>query len=84
MEKVFDRIDWEAMWYVLRMYEVGGKLPSGVKSFYKDKKSCVKVNGKMGESFRIHGVVRLEMFDVTVAVKFIYGFSYERDENNGW
>jgi len=46
------------MWDILRMYGVGGRLLSGVKAFYKGANACVKVNGKVGESFGIHRGVR--------------------------
>ena len=32
LEKAYDRINREALWQVLRMYEVGGKLLNGIKS----------------------------------------------------
>ena len=33
-EKAYDRVNREALWQVLRMYDVGGKLLSGIKSMY--------------------------------------------------
>ena len=32
MEKAYDRVNREALWQVLRMYDVGGKLLGGIKS----------------------------------------------------
>ena len=32
LEKVYDRVDRDAMWNVLRLYGIGGKLLRGVKS----------------------------------------------------
>ena len=32
LEKTYDRINMEAVWQVLRMYDVGGKLVNGIKS----------------------------------------------------
>ena len=32
IEKVYDRVNREALWKVLRIYDVGGKLLSGIKS----------------------------------------------------
>ena len=32
MEKAYDRVNREALWQVLRMYDVGGKLLGGTKS----------------------------------------------------
>ena len=32
LEKAYDRVDWEALWDVLRVYEVGGKLLNAVKA----------------------------------------------------
>ena len=34
LEKLYDRVNKEALWQVLRMYEVGNKLLNGVKSMY--------------------------------------------------
>ncbi len=58
LETAFDRTDWDAMWDVMRVYGVGARLLSGMRSFYKDANVCVEVNGEVGESFRIHGGVR--------------------------
>ena len=58
LEKAYDRIDWEAMWDVLRVYEVGGKLLNAVKAFYRDARACVRIDGEIGESFTIKGGVR--------------------------
>lgn len=41
IEKTFDRIDWEAIWDVLRVHGVDGSLLNGVKAFYKDPNVCV-------------------------------------------
>ena len=34
LEKAYDMINREALWQVLRMYDVGGKLLNGIKSMY--------------------------------------------------
>ena len=36
LEKAYDRVNRDVLWQVLRMYEVGGKLLSGIKSMYVD------------------------------------------------
>ena len=41
------------LWQVLRMYDVGGKLLSGIKSMYGDSSACVRVKGSKSEEFRI-------------------------------
>ena len=53
LEEAYDRIDWRALWVVLKMYGVGGKQLNGVKAFYKDVDSCIKVNVKMSDSFEM-------------------------------
>jgi len=58
LEKAYDRIDWTALWDVLKVYGVGGKLLNGIKAFYKDANACVRVNGEMSDSFRIQMGVR--------------------------
>ena len=44
-EKVYDRVNREALWQVLGIYDVGGKLLSGIKSMYVDSSACVRVKG---------------------------------------
>ena len=34
LEKTYDRVNREALWQVLRMYNVGGELLNGIKSIY--------------------------------------------------
>ena len=36
LEKAYDRVNREALRQVLRMYDVGGKFLSGIKSMYVD------------------------------------------------
>ena len=48
-EKVYDRVNKEALWQVLRMYDLEGKLLSGINSMYVNssvvsEKKGVKVN----------------------------------------
>ncbi len=46
LEKAYDRFDWLALWEVLRIYGVGGKLLTAIKSFYEAASACVKTNGE--------------------------------------
>ena len=39
LEKAYDRVNWEAFWQVLKMYDAGGKLLSEIKSMYIDLSS---------------------------------------------
>ncbi len=41
------------LWEVLRIYGVGGKLLSAMKSFYEAASACVKINGETREHFDI-------------------------------
>ncbi len=43
LEKAYDRVDWLALWEVLRIYGVGGKLFSAIKAFYEAASACVKI-----------------------------------------
>ena len=38
---------------MLRMYDLGGKCLSGIKSMYDDSSACVRVKGGASERFRI-------------------------------
>ena len=53
LEKAYDRVDWLALWEVLMIYGVGGKLLSAVKSFYEEASACVKISGETSEHFEI-------------------------------
>ncbi len=53
LEKAYDRVDWEALWDVLRVHGVGGRLVDGVEAFYRDASACAKVKGEMGECLKI-------------------------------
>ena len=41
LKKPYDRDKRKTFWHVLRMYDVGGKLLSGIKSMYVDSLTCV-------------------------------------------
>ena len=43
LEKAYDRVNREALWQVLRMNGVGGKLLNGIKSIYVSSLACVRV-----------------------------------------
>ncbi len=53
LEKAYDRVDWLAVWEVLRIYGVGGKMISSIKSFYEEASAYVKINGETSEHFEI-------------------------------
>ena len=58
LEQTYDRVNREALWQVLRMYDVGDKLLSGIKRTYVDSSACVRVKGSESERFRIDSGVR--------------------------
>ena len=58
LEKAYDRVKREALWQMVRMYDVGGKLLNGIKSTYVDSSACVRVKGGASERFRIDSGMR--------------------------
>ena len=58
LEKAYDWVNREALWQVLRMYDVGGKLLNGIKSMYVNSLTCVRVKRGESEGFRIVSGVR--------------------------
>ena len=45
----YDRVNREALWQMLRIYDVRGKLLCGIKSMYVDSSACIRVKwGKRG------------------------------------
>ena len=49
LQKAYDRINREAPWEVLRMYDVSGKLLNGIESMYGNSLACVRVKGSESE-----------------------------------
>jgi hypothetical protein len=40
LEEAYDRVDRIAMWEILMMYSVGGKILSAIKSMYEESMVC--------------------------------------------
>ena len=53
LEKAYDRVDRDAMWNVLRLHGIGGRLLRGVRSFYVGSKACVRVGNEVSEWFSV-------------------------------
>ena len=53
LEKAYDRVDRNALWQVLRVYGVGGKLLKGVQSFYNESRACVRSESGYSEWFDV-------------------------------
>ena len=58
LDKVYDRVNREALWQVLRMYDVDDELLNEIKSMYVNSRACVRVKGGESECFRIDSGVR--------------------------
>ena len=58
LEKGYDRVNREVLYKSLRIYDVGGKLWSGIKSMYVNSLACVRVKRGNSECFRIENGVR--------------------------
>ena len=58
LEKAYDKVDRKALWDVLRIYGVGGRLLEAVKAFYVNCRASVRINGQESESFPIDVGVR--------------------------
>ena len=43
LRKAYDRVNREALWQILRMFDVGGKLLNGIKSIHVNNLACVRV-----------------------------------------
>ena len=54
LEKVYDRVNREVLWQLLRMYDVDGKLLNGIKSMYVNSLPCIRVKWVESECFNIN------------------------------
>ena len=50
-EKAFDSLDWQFMFKVLKAFGFGNDVCRWVKTFYKDLKATVIVNGQITQWF---------------------------------
>ena len=82
-EKAYDRVNREALWQVLRMYDVGGKLLNGTKSMYVNSLACVRVKGGESECFRINSGMRQGCIMFPLALQCTYGCSNEGENGDG-
>ncbi len=51
--KIYQRVHWLALWEVLKIYGMEGKLLSAIKSVYGEASACVKIRGETSEHFEI-------------------------------
>ena len=58
VQRIYDWVNREALWQVLRMYDVGDKPLNRIKSKYVDSSACVRIKGGVSEQFRIDSGVR--------------------------
>ena len=55
LEEAYDRVNRGALWQVLRMYDMGGKMLNGINNMYVNS---VRVKGVEWECFTIGSRVR--------------------------
>ena len=58
LEKAYDSVNREALWQVLRMHDLGGKLLNGIKRKFVNSLTHVRVKGGESECFKIDSGVR--------------------------
>ena len=58
VEKVYDRVNRETLWQVLRRSDVDGILLKCIKSIYVNSLVCIRVKGGDSECFRVGCGVR--------------------------
>ena len=49
LEKAYDRVNRVALWQVMRLFGVVGKLLIALQSFYVDSKACVRIGNEVSE-----------------------------------
>ena len=51
--KAYDSINWNDLWNVLRLYGLEGRLLKGVKSFYVNSRTCLRLGNSVSEWFLV-------------------------------
>ncbi len=49
LEKGYGRVDRKGLWDTQRVYEVGGQLLEGIRSFFENASASVRVNGELSK-----------------------------------
>ncbi len=65
LEKAYIRVDWQALWDVLKIYGVGEKQLSAIKSFYEEASACVEISEETSEHFETKVGLRQGHNDIT-------------------
>ena len=74
LEKSHDGVNREALWQILRIYDIEGKFLSGTMSMYVNGLACVRREGDVKECFKIESGVKqgcalsLQFFNVYMDV----------------
>ena len=53
LEKAFDRVPWEVVWWALRCLGVDEWIVSVIKAMYEDATTMVRVNGRESKAFSV-------------------------------
>ncbi len=54
LERAYDRVDRDALWSVLQIYGIGGRLMRAVKSFYDGSRARVRVGRGESDLFEVN------------------------------
>ena len=69
LEKAFDRVPREVVWWALRCLDVDEWIVSMIKAMYEDATTTVRVNGRENKAFSVR--VRLHQGSVLSPLLFI-------------
>ena len=58
LENAYDRVNREALWKILKMYDGSGKLFTDIKTIYVNSLACLRVKVDENECFQIDSGVR--------------------------
>ena len=53
LEKAFDRVPWEVVWWTLRYLSVDEWIVSVIKAMYEDASTKVRMNGRESKAFNV-------------------------------
>ena len=68
LEKAFDRVPREVVWWALRKFGVDEWIASVIQSMYENATTAVKVNGRLSKSF----TVRVGVHQCSVLRPFLF------------
>jgi len=53
LKKAYNKVDWNALWDVLKIYDMRRRLYRAIQTFYRSSSACIQVKAVQGDNFEV-------------------------------